>query len=389
MGVSGVPGAEGRYPLAERTPRSLRIGGRRLLPVGPLRMYACGITPYDVTHVGHAATFVWADLVVSLARATGARAEVARNVTDIDDVLTAAARERGWPFDELALAQEFLFDRDMKALRVAPPTASPHARSHIGAVVRLAADLLERGAAYERGGFVYFRGAHVPARAGVEEEAALASSAAYGDQAGVPGRESAFDVAVWRPSGSDDPAWPSPWGWGRPGWHAECAGMALCSLGSSVDVLLGGADLAFPHHAYQAAMVEAATDVTPFARTVLHVGEVRREGRKMAKSTGNLTQVSDLLARHAGSVIRLGLLNRRWSEPWDCEEEVFAAAARTLQDLVEAAGDAPGDPGSEAAHRVVAVLAEELDVGSAVALALEEGGTTAAAVLDLLKLRVP
>jgi cysteinyl-tRNA synthetase len=164
--------------------------------------------------------------------------------------------------------------------------------------------------------------------------------------------------------------------------------MALCSLGSSVDVLLGGADLAFPHHAYQAAMVEAATDVTPFARTVLHVGEVRREGRKMAKSTGNLTQVSDLLARHAGSVIRLGLLNRRWSEPWDCEEEVFAAAARTLQDLVEAAGDAPGDPGSEAAHRVVAVLAEELDVGSAVALALEEGGTTAAAVLDLLKLRV-
>jgi cysteinyl-tRNA synthetase len=351
-------------------------------------MYACGITPYDVTHVGHAATFVWADLMATLARATGSEAELARNVTDVDDVLTDAARTRGWDFDELALAQEFLFDRDMKALAVAPPAASPHARSHIGVVVRLAADLLERGAAYAVDGHVYFRGADVPARAGLDEEAALAALQANGDQDDVPGRTSPVDVAVWRPSGEGDPAWPSPWGWGRPGWHAECAAMALCSLGSSVDVLVGGADLAFPHHAYQAAMVEAATEVTPFARTVLHVGEVRRDGRKMAKSTGNLTLVTDLLVRHSGAAVRLGLLNRRWAEPWDCEEAVFVEATRTLQQLRQAAGEPPASAPDEGAREVLELLADDLDVPSAVRLALAEGGGTAAAVLDLLKLRV-
>lgn len=377
-------GVEGRYPLTERAPRSLRIAGHRLLPVGPLRMYACGITPYDVTHAGHAATFVWADLVASLAHATGSAAELARNVTDVDDVLTEAARDRGWPFDELALAQEFLFDRDMKSLAVAPPTASPHARSHIDAVVRLAADLLERDAAYLARGHVYFRGSGVPGRAGVEEESALAASRAYGDQDGVPGRESPFDVAVWRPSGEGDPAWPSPWGWGRPGWHAECAAMALCSLGSSVDVLLGGADLAFPHHAYQAAMVEATTGVAPFARTVVHIGEVRRAGRKMAKSTGNLTLVSDLLTRHEGAVVRLGLLHRRWDEPWDCEESVFDAAAETLRRLVDAAAGADGGTHDD---RVLDVLTADLDVPAAVDLALASGPGAARFLLDVLKLR--
>jgi cysteinyl-tRNA synthetase len=348
-------------------------------------MYTCGITPYDVTHVGHAATFVWADLIASLAHATGSEAVVARNVTDIDDVLTAAARTRGWHYDELALTQEFLFDRDMKTLSVAPPASAPHARAHIPAVVRLASALLAAGQAYVVDGHVMFRGGTVPAAAGLDEETAFAASAEYGDQHDLPERESRFDVPVWRPSSADHPAWPSPWGWGRPGWHAECAAMAVCSLGSSVDVLLGGSDLTFPHHAYQAAMVEAATGVHPFATAVVHVGEVRRDGVKMAKSTGNLVLVSALLDRHPPSAVRFALLHRRWADPWDCDESVFAEAAAELAELHDLAGD-NGKP-SRRHDPVLDTLVDDLDVPRAVTVARDAGPDAVRYLLDVLKVR--
>jgi cysteinyl-tRNA synthetase len=382
---SGVVGAEGRYPLHEQAALPLRIAGATVLPVGPLRMYTCGITPYDVTHVGHASTFVWADMVAALAHATGTDSLVARNVTDVDDVLTYAAWQRGRNYDELALSQEFLFDRDMKALGVAPPTMAPHARVHVAAAVRLASALLDADAAYEVDGFVYFRGAGVPAAAGIDANRALALSRDYGDQAAAPHRESVFDVAVWRPSADEHPAWPSPWGWGRPGWHAECAAMAVASLGSSVDVVLGGSDLTFPHHAYQAAMVEAATGVHPFAQAVIHVGEVRRDGEKMAKSTGNLVLVSDLLERHSPAALRLALLNRRYDEPWDCEEPVFTAAGDLVEQLQAIAGDRQQP--SVRHDGVLTTLTQELDVPGAVSLAMSEGQEAARYLLDVLKLR--
>ena len=235
-----MPAETTRYPVTHPVAAPLVLGDARLLPVAPLRVYTCGITPYAVTHVGHAATFVWADVLASVARAAGAQPVLARNVTDVDDVLTAAAARAGEPYDELAVVQEFQFDRDMTALSVARPAQSPHARGHVPAVVRLAAALLDVGAAYEHEGHVYFDGSAVPARAGLDEETALRLSTEYGDQDSVPGRRSPFDVAVWRPSGEDQPAWPSPWGWGRPGWHAECAAMAAASLGHAIDVLVGG-----------------------------------------------------------------------------------------------------------------------------------------------------
>ncbi len=384
--TSGVIGAAGRYPLHERPALPLVLAGAEVLPVGPLRMYTCGITPYDVAHVGHASAFVWADVVASLAHATGSEPLVARNVTDVDDVLTKAARTRGWDYDELALTQEYLLERDMKALAVAPPTITPHARAHVATTIRLASALLRRNAAYESAGHIYFRGARLPAQAGLDEATALALLQEYGDQADAPDREGPFDVPVWRPSTEDHPAWPSPWGWGRPGWHAECAAMALCSLGPSVDVLLGGVDLTFPHHAYQAAMVAEATGVQPFSRAVIHVGEVRREGGKMAKSTGNLVLISDLLSRHAGETVRLGLLHRPWREPWDCQESVFDAAGETLGQLRSAAGPA-ADLHPRPVHRgVLEALANDLDVPAAVRVALDQGGVAAASLLALLKL---
>ncbi len=378
-------GNAGRYPVDTPAVVPLTVAGRPLLGPGPLRVYTCGITPYDVTHIGHASTFVWADLIASLAHATGIEAMTCRNVTDVDDVLTAAARGRGKHYDDFALTQEFLFDRDMRALSAARPDMTPHARGFIRPVQRLAAALLQAGAAYEHEGHVYFRGASVPAAAGVDEESALAASHEFGDQTDVPGRESPFDVAVWRPSAEEHPAWPSPWGWGRPGWHAECAAMAMACLGSSVDVLVGGADLAFPHHAYQAAMVQAATGVAPFARAVVHVGEVRLDGKKMAKSTGNLVLIGDMLQSHTGPAVRLGLLHRVWDQPWECSSGVFEEAAGLLERLHGAAGTSGSDTAARA--EVLRLLATDLDVPAAVDLALTEGGGAARFLVDVLKLR--
>jgi L-cysteine:1D-myo-inositol 2-amino-2-deoxy-alpha-D-glucopyranoside ligase len=389
VATSGVLGGRGRYRLHEEDALPLRVGDVRWVPVGPLRTYTCGITPYDVTHVGHASTFVWADVVRSVAHATGCDSVAARNVTDVDDVLTRAAKTKGWHYDELALTQEFLFDRDMRALSVASPTLSPRARGHVPAVIRLASALLGTGAAYEAEGHVYFRGAHVPARAGLDHDTALTRSREYGDQDDAPGREDPFDVAVWRPSPEDHPAWPSPWGWGRPGWHAECTAMALSTLGSAVDVLIGGSDLAFPHQAYQVAMAEAASGVTPFARTTLRVGEVRHEGRKMAKSTGNLVLVRDLLERHEPAAIRLALLHRPWQQPWDCTEDVFVRAASTLADLRAASVPLAEPAASAGARRALLALTDDLGVPAAVEDALggaPDAGEAATLLLDVLKL---
>ena len=222
-------------------------------------MYVCGITPYDVTHLGHAATFVWADAVVSVLRSVGVHTVSCRNVTDVDDVLTSAAVAHGRHYDDYAVYQEFLFEQDMAALRVARRAYAPRARHFIPQVLQLAAALLATGNAYEREGSVFFRGIGGVAASGLSRDRAAGLAREFGDNPDDPMREDPFDVPVWRPSTARDPAWPSPWGWGRPGWHAECAAMAMAAFGASVDLLIGGQDLTFPHHAYQSAMVQAAT----------------------------------------------------------------------------------------------------------------------------------
>jgi L-cysteine:1D-myo-inositol 2-amino-2-deoxy-alpha-D-glucopyranoside ligase len=375
-----------RWPVGagpDPTP-TLVLGGQPLPLVSRMRVYTCGITPYDVTHLGHAAVFVWTDLLRSVARLLAVQPVMARNVTDVDDVLSDAASRAGRHPDEYALIQEFNFDQDMASLGVATPDAGPRAHAHVAAVVQLAQGLLVRGRAYERGGHVFFGGADLPERLGLTREQALALSEEFGDQREIPAeREDALDVAVWRPSAEGQPAWPSPWGWGRPGWHAECAAMALTAHGASVDVLVGGADLAFPHHAHQAAMIEAVTGVSPFTRQHLHVGTVGLDGAKMAKSTGNLVLVRDLVERHSAGAVRLLLLNRPWATAWDYEETDLVAAEQLLGELYAAAGRT--DSG-DASDLVVAALLDDLDVPSAVGVALEHGGKAARLLVRVLGL---
>lgn len=361
------------------------LGGATLPLVGRVRVYSCGITPYDVTHLGHAAAFVWVDTLSRMLHADGADVIMCRNVTDVDDVLVAAAERAGEPYDEFAAVQQFYFEQDMADLRVGVPAIEPRAHAHVGQVVALVTGLLARGAAYERAGSVYFRGG--AARAAMPDEArALQLAAAYGDDPGDPRKDDPFDVAIWRASDSGQPAWASPWGAGRPGWHAECAAIALHAFGSSVDVQAGGGDLRFPHHAYQAALAEALTGVTPFARATFSVGVVRVAGRKMAKSAGNLVLIGDLLGKYPAAAVRLLILDRPWDQDWDYEQADLEAAAARLDRLHAAAGRPGSGSGEAAVTRLRAALRRDLDVPAALAIAEEAGGQAARALSAILGL---
>jgi cysteinyl-tRNA synthetase len=370
-------------------PGPVTLGGKALPLVGRARVYACGITPYDVTHLGHATTFVWIDTLARVLHESGAEVIMCRNVTDVDDVLLAAADRAGSPYDRFAAIQQFYFDRDMAALGVGQPALQPRAHAYIGQVIALAAGLLERGAAYQRGGQVYFRGAAAARAAGPDRQAALRLAGEYGDDPEDPAKDDPFDVAVWRASTRGEPGWASPWGTGRPGWHAECAAMALHTFGPAVDVQAGGADLGFPHHAYQAALAEALTGVAPFARARLNVGMVRVAGAKMAKSTGNLVLVSELLKEHPAAVVRLLILDRRWDDDWDFSRAGLDAAAARLERLHAAAGrperGAAGSGGTAVAA-MRAALADDLDVPAALRIAEDGGGQAARSLGSLLGL---
>jgi L-cysteine:1D-myo-inositol 2-amino-2-deoxy-alpha-D-glucopyranoside ligase len=224
----------------------------------------------------------------------------------------------------------------------------------------------------------------VPDKVGVDPDEALRLSAEYGDDPGDPLKESPFDVSVWRPSDETHPAWPSPWGWGRPGWHAECAAMAHAHLGPGFDVLAGGADLVYPHHAYQIAMAEAASRIAHLARGRLAVGTVHVNGAKMAKSTGNLVLVQTLLQDFRAAAVRLYILDRPWADPWEFAPEDLLAADARLERVYSAAGR-PG--GSDAAPgAVVDALLANLDVPAALAVAEEAGGEAARLLLRTLAL---
>lgn len=362
----------------------VRLEGAPLPLIGVARMYICGITPYDVTHLGHASTFVWADAAARIMRLAGVDVITARNVTDLDDVLTRVAADRGRSYDEFGLTQQFFFERDMSALRVRRPTLDPHARHHVPQVIQLATALLATGSAYQREGHVFFRGAAIPDTVGLDRETALALSREYGDRPDDPIRDDPFDVPVWLPSGATDPAWPSPWGPGRPGWHAGCAAMAVTSLGGALDVLAGGADLTFPHHAYQVAMVEAALGGGTFARRRLEVGTVRIDGAKMAKSAGNLVLVGELVEEVGAGPLRLMLLDRPWSQAWDYQPAELQSSADRLAALFTAAGTPAGS--TAAVEAVLEALFDDLDVTKAIDVAIEAGGEAARTVVRTLAL---
>jgi cysteinyl-tRNA synthetase len=358
------------------------LGGVPLPVLARVRLYVCGITPYDTTHVGHAATFVWVDTLARVLEHVGVEVQVCRNVTDVDDDLLRAAAERQVTWNALATQQTFRFEDDMRKLRVRRPTFEPLSREYVTDVIFLARALLDRGAAYERNGTVWFRGEAVASQAGIDPDTAVDRLLAHGGEPVDRDPDHPLDTAVWRRAADGEPSWTSPWGDGRPGWHAECAAMASSLLGVGIDVQAGGEDLAFPHHAYSAAMVEAATGVRPFARAHMHVGTVLHRGAKVAKSTGNLVFVEDLLRRWPPEVLRLHLLDRPWSQPWEFAEDDLTATAARLEALYAKAGGLADD--DDATVDALDALATDLDVPLALRIATDAGGGTARTIGKLL-----
>ena len=363
----------------------LRLGGRELPLLDRARIYCCGITPYDVTHLGHAATFVWTDVLTRVLGSVGVSAQLCRNVTDVDDVLFAAAERAGSAYDAFASVQQFRFDQDMTALGVREPQFAPRARRNVGQVIRLAEALLHAGAAYLRDGSVYFGGAGIAEAAGLSRDEAMGLAAEWGAQLDDPAKDDKLDAALWRRSLPGEPGWPSSWGYGRPGWHAECAAMSLSVLGPAIDVLAGGADLRYPHHAYQAAMAEALSGVRPYARAIFEVGVVSLDGKKMAKSTGNLVLVDDLLADYPGAALRLCLIDRPWAQGWDYSAGQLDAATARLERLYQAAGRA-GEAHESAQAAMTRALVDDLNVPVALAIAEETGGAAARSLIATLGL---
>src|SRR6266480_722479 len=270
-------------------------------------------------------------------------------------------------------------------LNVRAPEHEPRAHRYVEQVIRLASGLLDAGAAYVREGSVYFRGGDVASRAGLERSEAIRLSGEYAGRPDDPAKDNPLDTAIWQASEAGHPAWDSPWGPGRPGWHAECAAMAMSVFGPAVDVHAGGADLRFPHHAYHAAMAEAFTGVRPYARAWLHVGTVTIAGAKMAKSAGNLVLLEELLAGHPAAAVRLMILDRPWAESWDYRPELLGVAAARLENLYQAAGrTAASDPA--AVDEMRRLLATELDVPAALDLAIGTGGGPARTLAGVLGL---
>jgi L-cysteine:1D-myo-inositol 2-amino-2-deoxy-alpha-D-glucopyranoside ligase len=303
-------------------------------------LYACGITPYDATHIGHAATYIAWDLLIRAWRDAGHQVAYVQNVTDVDDPLLERAARDGEDWRELAEREIALFRSDMEALRVLPPDHYVGAVEALPVIERFTRLLADHGALYELDGDQYLARAADASFGTVSGLDSVTMMALFAERGGDPGRlgkKDPLDPLVWLGARPGEPSWPSGFGRGRPGWHVECAAIATEYLGVTFDVQAGGSDLAFPHHEMSASHARVAQggpegpDGPVFARQYLHAGMVRLDGEKMSKSRGNLVFVSRLLAGGADPMaIRLAILAHHYSEDWDWDDAGLAQVTERL-----------------------------------------------------------
>ena len=340
---------------------------------GPLvTMYTCGITPYDSAHVGHAAVYLFYDVLQRRLRDLGHRTQCVRNITDIDDPLFDKARELGVFYLDLAAEEIARFDECMNALGLLPAFSEPRATSAIPDILGFIGMVLDTGYAYQAGGSVYFcvdKFEKFGSVSNMSRDTMLDLAKERGGNVEDPNKRDPLDFVLWQPSASDEPSWQSLWGPGRPGWHIECSALALRELGTTVDLHGGGTDLVFPHHECERAQSEAATGET-FVRHWMHVGMVRLGGEKMSKSLGNLVFVGDLLKEWDPAAVRLAILNQHYRESWEWDDTLMPdAAARLERWRAAGAGGGSGDAGLAG---VRAALDDDLDTVTAIAVLDDE-----------------
>jgi cysteinyl-tRNA synthetase len=311
---------------------------------GRIAMYVCGVTPYDVTHLGHAFNYVFYDTLRKYLRFQGTRVDYVQNLTDVDDDIIRKAAELHQPVEEVVDVNVADFNRDLRALHIDPPTYYPRASEYVGEIQRIVSSLLERGSAYEVSGNVFFQASSFPEFGRLSQRTGDELISTTEPQRLRAQMRDPRDFTLWQASLPGEPQWGSPWGEGRPGWHIECAAMSSTLLGVPVDIHGGGSDLIFPHHDSEIAQVESCTGRRPFVRYWVHVSMLRINGEKMSKSLKNLVVVSDLLPRYSANTIRTYLLGRHYrSEPEYSEEELAAWSPRVdlLHRAVRPGGGAP------------------------------------------------
>jgi L-cysteine:1D-myo-inositol 2-amino-2-deoxy-alpha-D-glucopyranoside ligase len=356
---------------------------REIVPFAPdrvVRMYVCGITPYDSTHLGHAATYLTYDLLIRRLEELGHEVRMVRNITDVDDSILPKARELGIPYLELAEAEITRFRGDMEALGMRPPIAEPRATETIDEIVSIVERLLDSGHAYLTHGTAYFDVSSFEGFGGVSHysrEQMVRLARARGGNPDDPHRRDPLDFVLWQPSLPDEPAWRAPFGVGRPGWHIECSAMSMQELGPTLDLHGGGTDLIFPHHECEVAQSEALTG-KPFVRHWLHSAMVAYEGEKMSKSLGNLVFISDLLKVADPRAIRLALMHHHYRSGFEWHDTDIQDGNALLHRLVAAAQRTTGPDPTPYAQRVRAAIDQDLDAPRA----LEALGELADAILS-------
>jgi L-cysteine:1D-myo-inositol 2-amino-2-deoxy-alpha-D-glucopyranoside ligase len=339
---------------------------RAVVPFEPphtVRMYVCGITPYDSTHLGHAATYLTYDILTRRLEDLGHEVRMVRNITDVDDSILPKARELGVPYLELAAAEVARFHGDMAALEMRPPLAEPRATESIEEIIELVARLLESGHAYLTHGTAYFDVSTFPDYGELShysEEQMVRLARARGGNPDDPHRRQPLDFVLWQPSLADEPAWRAPFGIGRPGWHIECSAMAMHEHGPTLDLHGGGTDLIFPHHECEIAQSEALTG-EPFVKHWLHSAMVNYEGEKMSKSLGNLVFVSDLLKTADARAIRLALMRHQYRHGFEWYDTDLDEGAALLHRLLAAADRESGADPRPYAVRVRDAIDDDLD----------------------------
>ena len=375
------------YDSADRQVRPTSVGDTAT-------MYVCGITPYDATHLGHAATYLAFDLIYRIWRDNGHRVHYVQNVTDVDDPLFERAARDGVDWRDLGSQQTQLFREDMTALRVLPPQDYVGATEAIDEVVELVEKLLASGAAYVVDDpdhpDIYYR-ADATTQFGYESNCDHGTMMQlFAERGGDPdraGKAEPLDALLWRAQRPGEPSWPSPFGPGRPGWHVECSAIALSRIGFGFDVQGGGSDLIFPHHEFSAAHAESATGERRFARHYVHAGMIGWDGHKMSKSRGNLVLVSQLRAEGVDpAAIRLGLLAGHYRSDRFWSDDVLAEAHARLLRWRSAMAMSAGPDAADVIGRLRRYLADDLDTPMALAAidgwvtdALEYGGHDASA----------
>ncbi|MCW5849706.1 MAG: cysteine--tRNA ligase [Anaerolineae bacterium] len=305
-------------------------------PNAPVSVYVCGITPYDTTHLGHAFLYVTFDVLIRHMEAKGWPVRYVQNVTDIDDDILRKSREVGEDWISLGNRWTRRFIDDLQALNVRPPEAYARATDEIGKIIEINSRLIDEGYAYERGGNVYFRvgrDADYGKLSQLTHAEMLPISAERGANPDDPNKENPLDFILWQAQAPGEPAWDSPWGAGRPGWHIECSAMSLRHLGQTVDIHGGGGDLIYPHHESEIAQSEAFTGREPFARFWFHAAMLRYHGEKMSKSLGNMVFARDLLKDHSADALRLALLNHHYRESWEFHDDDMQWAAALAERL--------------------------------------------------------